>query len=129
MDDDGFPTNEEFLKQHFSLKDLNREYVTLQDEYQQFLELVQNPATRAQVLAQFDQELQQQQGQQRPQFPTAPGQPMGYGQGDYSQALNQFVQGVNPPDGSLQTALNQIPPDVLAMGILQTLSEYMPVQY
>lgn len=126
LDEDGFPTNEEFLRQQFSLTDLNREFVTLQEEYQNFLQLIQDPSTRAQVLANFDQQLQQG----RPQFPTAPGQPMPYGQqGDYSQALQQFTQGVNPPDGSLYQAANQIPPEVLAMGLLQTLSEYLPPQY
>lgn len=109
------------------MTDLNREFVSLQEEYSGFLEAIMNPQTRAATLAEFDRAIAQQGGG-RAQFPTAPGQPMPPGQ-NYQQALQQFASGVNPPDGSLLQAANQIPPELLAMGILQTMSEYLPPQY
>lgn len=122
LDENGFPQNDEYLiAQGLTPSALNREYLNLQDEYNQFLQAVMNPQTRAQALAAFDQQL----AQGRPQFPGQPGQPLPPGQ-DYSQALRAIQSGVNPPDGSLLQNFNQLPPEQLAIGLLQNLSEYLP---
>jgi hypothetical protein len=84
-----------------------------------------NPQTRQQALAEFDRQISQSGG--RAQFPTAPGQPL---QGaDYSQALRVLQSGINPPDGAALQALNQIPSEVIATGILNSLSDYWPTQF
>lgn len=125
MDEDGFPQSDEYLAgQGLTLSQLNREYVSLEEEYNGFLEAVMDPQTRAQALQVFDQQL----AQYRAQFPTQPGQPLPPGQ-DYQQAFNRFASGVNPPDGSMLQAANQIPPEMLAVGILQNLADYLPPQY
>lgn len=123
MDEHGFPQNDEYLiAQGLTPSALNREYLTLQDEYQQFLNAVMNPQTRAQTLANFDRQL----AENRPQFPGQPGQPLPPGGQDYSQAMRAIQSGVNPPDGSLLQSFNQLPPDQLAYGLLQSLSDYLP---
>lgn len=110
--------------QGLSLSGLNRELLTTQDEYNQFLAAIINPETRSQTLAAFDKQL----AEQRPQFPPAPGQPVPT-KLDHQDALNRLAAGFNPPDGSMLAAANEIPSDVLAAGILQNLAQYLPLQY
>jgi len=55
VDEQGFPTDENFLRdQGLDLVSLNREYVTMQDQQQQLLEVLSDPAQRAQFLEAFD---------------------------------------------------------------------------
>jgi hypothetical protein len=64
--------NEEYLRsQGLDLPTLNREYLTQQEQMNQLLQVMSDPQTRNQFLAEYDRLQSQSQGQsaQRPAFP------------------------------------------------------------
>lgn len=135
MDENGYPLNEDYLReQGLNLVDLNREYVTQQEQLAALTEVLADPTQRAEFLAALDSNGNTNNVNndpnaapaQRQSFPGgAPGQQQGQPSlEDYYNQLRQASAAGNPLDnlGQVGAAFDSIPDEAyraLAMTLIQ----------